>query len=779
MNRCLLVVSLLSACAVVSRAAEPASRAAKLPELNGNVIVLGTVRTPPLASMLPNHLRGRLREANQREAAAWGSIKTKADWERFRARRLQSLRTSLGDLSAAADLNLRVIRTSKGEGYTVDNIVYETAPGVVVAANLYRPAEPGQNMPGIVIVLSHQRPKHNGSRQDMAMTWARAGCLVLLPDPIGAGERRQHPFHTPADYPKEFPASQDYYFRYDLGIQLDLAGASLMGWFVRDLMRGIDVLLAQPGIDKSKIAIVSEPAGGGDVAGVLAAVDPRVAVAVVTNFGGPEPEDPYPLPPDAEQSFNYSGSGSWESTRNLKFSARDGFLPWTMLAAAAPRKLVYNHEFYWDKDHDPVWTRLKKVYELEEAADHLAGIEGYGFVVGSAPDNSHWIPINREMLYPLFERWLGIKNPGKEYSKRLPEEDLHCFTPKIRQEMKERPVHEVAGDLARRRALTRRVELAKLDLDKQREALQLDWLRLLGNVTPRQEPVVRRAVIDKDALPGVTVERIHLATEPGIVVPVLLLMPAGQKVPVVVAVAQEGKQAFLKERSPAIDELLAGKVGVCLPDLRGTGETSPGGERGRRSTASSLSATALMNGTPLLGSRLRDLRAVLRYLRSREDVDAKKLALWGDSFAPVNPAERDLKVPRGIGGRPHQAEPLGGLLALLAPLYEDDVRAVYARGGLAAYESVFGSPFTYVPHDVVVPGVFAAGDLGDVTAVLAPRPVRLEALVDGQDRLVNDDDLAQLYAGARRAYDKERAANNLAVQTRPTDPARWLLDHLK
>jgi hypothetical protein len=105
----------------------------------------------------------------------------------------------------------------------------------------------------------------------MGMTWARAGCLVLVPDLIGMGERRQHPFATPADYPKPFSASQDYYFRYDLGIQLDLAGSSLMGWFVRDLMRGVDVLLAQPGIDKNKIAVVSEPAGGGDVAGVLAA----------------------------------------------------------------------------------------------------------------------------------------------------------------------------------------------------------------------------------------------------------------------------------------------------------------------------------------------------------------------------------------------------------------------------------------------------------------------------------------------------------------------------
>ena len=35
------------------------------------------------------------------------------------------------------------------------------------------------------------------------------------------------------------------------------------------------------------------------------------------NFGGPQPETQFPLPADAELSFNYAGGGSWESTRNL------------------------------------------------------------------------------------------------------------------------------------------------------------------------------------------------------------------------------------------------------------------------------------------------------------------------------------------------------------------------------------------------------------------------------------------------------------------------------
>ena len=81
---------------------------------------------------------------------------------------------------------------------------------------------------------------------------------------------------------------------------------------------------------------------------------------------------------------------------------------------------------------------------------------------------------------------------------------------------------------------------------------------------------------------------------------------------------------------------LIGGVAVCLPDVRGTGETSPGGARDRQTEATSLSATELMLGGTLLGARLRDLRAVLAYLRTRADVDFARVALWGDSFAPVN-----------------------------------------------------------------------------------------------------------------------------------------------
>ena len=146
-----------------------------------------------------------------------------------------------------------------------------------------------------------------------------------------------------------------------------------------------------------------------------------------------------------------------------------------------------------------------------------------------------------------------------------------------------------------------------------------------------------------------------------------------------------------------------------------------------------------MLGNTLLGARLKDLRTVMAWLDTRQDLDARNVALWGESFAPAN-AERLLpdEAPNWqIGPQiQHQAEPLGGMLAVLGALFDDRIRAVAVRGGLASYLSILEDPFVYVPKDIIVPGIVEAGDLGDVVAALTPRTVLLVNMVDGRNRLV-------------------------------------------
>jgi hypothetical protein len=71
---------------------------------------------------------------------------------------------------------------------------------------------------------------------------------------------------------------------------------------------------------------------------------------------------------------------------------------------------------------------------------------------------------------------------------------------------------------------------------------------------------------------------------------------------------------------------------------------------------------------------------------------------------------------------------------LLTALYEPEVAAVATRRGLASFLSVLDDRFLYVPLDVIVPGILEAGDLPDIAAAIAPRPVLVQAAVDGRNR---------------------------------------------
>jgi cephalosporin-C deacetylase-like acetyl esterase len=743
---------------------------------------------PDASQILEKHVQKGLAAAGRRSAQEWQSIASREQWESFTRRRLAALRASLGEFpQVQGNPQNRITKTLPGDGFVIENLVFESRPGLWVTANLYRPDPRGDSMPGLLICHSHHNPKSQGELQDMGMTWARLGCAVLVMDQLGHGERRQHPFVSAQSYAGEFPVGrQDYHFRYNTGIQLHLIGDSLAGWMAWDLRRGVDLLLSRPGIDPQRIVLMGSVAGGGDPAAVAASLDPRITVAVPFNFGGPQPETPYPLPPDAENTFEYAGSGSWESTRNLRLSCRDGFLPWVIVGSIAPRYLVYAHEFSWDQEHDPVWKRLRRIYaDFYGKPDSLDYTQGFGVLQGKPPHASHCNNVgaaHRERIHAALKRWFGIPGgPAVEYQMRRSAEDLTCLGDEAARELEDQPLFVIASQLGHERVLRSRAESNRLAAGSRLRRLQLKWQSFLGP-SRAGSPRVLRAGKRPSGIDGFAVEEVVLETEVGIPVPLLVLKSGRNRAvsPIVLALGQSGKAGFLRERSGIVARLLRGGAAVCLPDLRGTGETRSDAARGRQSADTAISSTALMLGDTLVGARLRDARAILEYLRTRSDLDARRIAVWGDSFSPANPRDRDLRIPLGIAGEPRLSEPLGGMLALLTALYETDVRAVYARGGLSGFESVLRDGFCYIPHDVVIPGVLTAGDLSDVAAALAPRPVRLEGLVDGLNRGVPVSEAESEFAPARAAYGRAAASGNFVVGDPGDDfeVAQWLLKSL-
>ncbi len=710
--------------AVALALAEPPTADA-VKAIDPRVFPAGSDRAKELPKLLRADAGKRLQDAVTRENAAWAKVTTPDEWHAFRDARIAKLKTAIGTFPEPPKaMAIKTVGEIKGDGFVVENVVCESRPGLWVTANLYRPADPPAKMPCVVISHSHHNPKTEGELQDMGMTWARAGCLVLVPDHLGHGERRQHPFRTAADYPKPFRVGrQDYFHRYAVGTQLDLIGDSLIGWLAWDLMRGIDVVHARPGADKSKTILLGAVAGGGDPAGVAAALDPRVTAVAPFNFGSPQPED-YPIPADAETKFRFFGEAYWETSRCIRRGAADGFAHWMIVASVAPRRLVHSSEFAWDKDRDPVYPRIRKAFELEKASDHFAAANGRGSLKGQAPESSHCNNIgalHREGLHAAFAKWFEMPVP-KEYSKRLPANDLLCLTKPV-DGVTPKLVHELAGATAD--AMPKRG----------RGELKARWAAVLASC----EPAGAAKVLESKATTadGVTTERIALEPEPGVVLPLLLLRPekAAGKLPVVVGFAHDGKAGFLLHRQQDIADLLKAGFAVALPDVRGTGETKAGGDSARHSSnRTSASLNEWLLGRTLLGLRLADARAVMRHLKTRADIDPKGVMLWGDSFAATNPADTPMATPMEVDPFPTFGEPLGALLAVLVPVFEDDISAVAARGGLKSFRSILDAPQFFIPHDVLVPGVFHAGDIPELVEALGTIPHRYDDTIGGQNR---------------------------------------------
>lgn len=715
--------------------AQPA-KMKEAPPFDPNVIATTPERAKDLQNQLQQQLRERRDQVNKNDLQEWRKIENLQQWQTFRDVRIEALRKAIGEFPAAPkEVPVHITKTIQGEGYEIDCLLYESRKGLWVSANLYRPQKSNQKGPGIIIIHSHHNPKTEGELQDMGVTWARAGATVLVADLFGHGERRTHPFVDEKSYPRPFRVSrQDYWFRYFTGMQLSLLGESLIGWFAWDTMRGLDVLLKQKNVDPKKIVLLGAVAGGGDPAAVTAALDPRVQYLVPFNFGGPQPETKYPLPEDAEESFNYLGGGSWESTRNIARSAQGGFLPWVIVASIAPRGLIHAHEFAWDEKRDPVWARYQKIWKWA-GSDLLASTHGRGSVTGSAPESTHCNNIgleHRKAIHTAFEKWLDLK--VEEAKERRPARELLCWTDDAKKTIQNDPL--ILWKHATEQIEKYNEQLRQLPEEKRRQQLCADWQKILASDTPKGDS----QKVSTEEFKGYKLEKWTTLSDPGHRVPILLLTGREEKKrPVVVGITGLGKDLFFTQNQETIELLLENDIAICLFDPRWTGEVRLGNDRGRQSSLVSISATEQMHGTPVMGQRLEDTLAVVDFLKSHRQIDPQKIILWGESLS-LNNNQRETAVPMDATPPPHLGDTCGSTLAVLASLFRPEIKGIISRGGVWEYRSLLKSPFVYHSHDVMIPQVTRFGDLTPLWELAAQKKLLLELPVNGLNQTVSKEE---------------------------------------
>jgi hypothetical protein len=367
--------------------------------------------------------------------------------------------------------------------------------------------------------------------------------------------------------------------------------------------------------------------------------------------------------------------------------------------------------------------RSEKVWGFYGAKENLATSQAYGLIRLSMERVSHCFsigPQQRAELYPILKQWFDIPFPSakdlailpdsqlstnpereeaarQERDRRRPHADLLSMTPEVSATLSRKKMHQLAYEMGERYLRAARERRQALDPKARAAQLRKELQPMLGDIEPALSPQAEGAW--RRTLPGAEAEAVSLTVEDGIRVPLLLLRPqSGQPAPVVIAVAHSGKERFLASRTADVAKLLQAGIAVCLPDVRGAGETAPAPEGG---SYKSLAQREFDLGRNFLGSRLKDLRTVLAWLRTRPELDRSRMAVWGESFSPPNPADLwvDELEYEGSPQIQYRADPSGAHLALLAALYEDDVRAVVGRGALAGYLSGLGDAVTYAPPE--------------------------------------------------------------------------------
>ncbi|MFH1919937.1 MAG: hypothetical protein ABIP48_08650 [Planctomycetota bacterium] len=151
-----------------------------------------------------------------------------------------------------------------------------------------------------------------------------------------------------------------------------------------------------------------------------------------------------------------------------------------------------------------------------------------------------------------------------------------------------------------------------------------------------------------------------------------------------------------------------------------------------------------------------DVLCAIDFLAARPEVEASRIAYAG----------------RGIGG----------LIGILAAAYDHRVAAVVAEETLTTW--VFPEEFLDIGLSYLIPRILTVGDVGHLTACVAPRPIRILNPVDGRRRPVTADAWRQAGRFAEMIYLMHQSASKLSqvrhedVSVIPHELVAWLDENL-
>jgi dienelactone hydrolase len=484
---------------------------------------------------------------------------TRAEWMARAETLRRQVRVALGlwPWPERTPLNATIRGKIDRDGYTIEQVAFESVPGHWVTGNLYRPKGRTGRVPAVLAPHGHwpggrhQERSLDEAKKELASggeqyldsaryalqarpaMLARMGVIAFAWDMVGYADS------TAIAHRAGFTDAE-----------AELRLQSFLGLSMWNEVRAVDFLLTLPDVDPARIG-VNGASGGGTQSLLLAAIDDRIATAV----------------PAVMVGGNMQGGCICENAGLLRLGTNN--IEITALAAPKPLAAVAAND--WTSDFmTKGLPELKAIYALMGAPDAVAG-QKFEFAHN---DNQ----VSREYAYGFFNTVfeLGLPEPVRE----------RPFVPVPPAELK-------VFDAAHPRPASERDAAGVRQAMRESSARQLQaMVRTPSALTDVIRGGFETALFDRLPAAATPVEgsfrslkgsgfAVHqsVMTRPGSAarVPAIGIVPDGWKAgPIVVWVHERGKQGAFeadgRTPSPEVKRLLAGGAAVLAPDVFLTGE---------------------------------------------------------------------------------------------------------------------------------------------------------------------------------------------------------------
>lgn len=354
------------------------------------------------------------RETRKISAKSSAFIQNTTDWPAAQSDLRRQLFEMLGlqPLPARSDLKVEITGTIERDGIIVENLTFQSRPGLYVTANFYRPVKQDGPLPTILYVCGHGQVKKDGISYGNKTSYMRHGtwfakngytCLTIDTLQLGEIEGTHHGTHHLGRW---WWNSRGY------------TPAGVEAW---NGIRALDYLETRPEVDKEKFGVTGR-SGGGAYSWYIAALDERIKVAApvagITNMQ------------------NHIVEGCIEGHCDCMFMINTYRWDFPLLASlVAPRPLMILNT---DKDRIfpldgvvDVYTQTKKVYDALGAGDKI------GLTITEGPHKD-----TQPLRVPAFA-WFERHLKGKSLDDELADASApKIFEPEELKVFKELPENE-------------------------------------------------------------------------------------------------------------------------------------------------------------------------------------------------------------------------------------------------------------------------------------------------------------------------------------------------